>query len=150
MFELRDVGAKPERGEARRATDGQRSADALVAVLYRSVAEESQRLAHVGGVALTLRRERDALSRALQQIEAEISFEEAQLVTDRAPGEAELLSRTPDAAMAGEGVQRPKRLGRRHAHSPSWREEYLHNMKKIIAFCDSDSPLMLAAFSLQA
>jgi hypothetical protein len=72
--------------------------------LHRRIPEQRQRPAHVGGVALALRRQQDAFTRALQKVEAEILLEISQLMADRAAGEAKFLRRPPDAAMASESI----------------------------------------------
>ena len=84
----------------------------LLSMLATGVAEHGQRLAHVVGVAAAARRQRHALADPLQQLEAEIAFEQAQLVADGAARQMQFVGGAPDAAMARETVERAQRLGR--------------------------------------
>ena len=87
-------------------------------MLDAGVADDCQRLAHILCIAAAARGQRDALADALQEFEAEVAFEQAQLMADGAAGEMQFVGGAPDAAMAGETVQRPQRLGR-------WNPQYL-------------------------
>ena len=119
FLEVGDVGAEPERGETRRATDAERAADALAVLLLAGIAEHRQRLAHVVGIAAAARRQADALADPLQQVEAEIALEQPQLVADGAARQVQFVGGPPDAAMAGETVERAQRLGRWYSQGTS-------------------------------
>src|SRR5947208_5809058 len=99
------MGAQEHRGETRRTRDAEGTADAGAAALCHRVAEHGQRLPDIGRVALAARRQRYPLADALQEIEAEIAFQQPQLVAYRAAGEVQFVSGTPDAAVAGETVE---------------------------------------------
>ena len=111
-LELGHVGAEPEGGEAWRAADREGAADALVAILDGGIAEQQKGPAHRGRVTLALRRQADAFAVPLQKVEAEVPFEEAQLVRNGAAGQVELLGGPPDAAGAGKSLERAQGLGR--------------------------------------
>jgi len=110
LLELADMGAQEHGGEAWRAGNGERAADAGAVRLRSRVAEHGQRLPDIGGVALAARRQRHPLADALQQIEAEIALQQPQLVAHRAAGEVQFVGGTPDAAMPGETVEGAQRL----------------------------------------
>ena len=110
--EAGDVRAEPERREARRAGDAEGAADPLAGMLLRGVAEHGQRLPHVERITAAARRQRHALADALQEVEAEIAFEEPELMADRAAGEMQFVGGAPHAAMPRETVQCAKRLCR--------------------------------------
>ena len=111
FLEAADMRAQPQRGKARRAADAERAADRRAAVLGAGIAEHRQRLAHVERVAAAARGQRDALADALQHLEAEVALEQAQLMADGAAGQMQLIGGAPDAAVAGEAVQRPAAPG---------------------------------------
>ena len=99
------MGAKEQRGEARRAGDGEGATDAGAGIATHRIAQHGQRLANVAGVALAARGERDALADALQEVEAEVAFEQAELMRDGASGEVKFVGGAPHAAMPGEAVE---------------------------------------------
>ena len=110
-LELADDRAEPEGGEARGAGDGERAADALVVLAQRRIADDRERPAHVIGIAPAARRQADAAALALEELEAELAFQQAQLMADGAAREPQLVGGSPHAAMPREGIERPEGLG---------------------------------------
>ena len=133
LAEFRDMRAQEQRREARRAGNGKGATDAGAGVAGHGIAQHRQRLAHVAGIALAARRQRHALADAFEQVEAEIAFEQAQLMADGAAGQVQFVGGAPHAAMTGEAVERTQRLGRWYSQDASG-EPNLHEPEKHITF----------------
>lgn len=127
------MGAQEQRGEAGRATDGERAADAGAGVPRHRIAQNGERLAHVAGIALAARRQRHALADAFEQVEAEIALQQTKLMAHGAAGQVQLVGGAPDAAMAGEAVERTQRLCGWYTQGTSG-EPNLHEPGKHITF----------------
>lgn len=113
VAEAREPRNQPARRERGRRAD--RDVCAALREPVRRVADQVQRTTHVGEIGEPVGRQREAARQAFEQRHAERVLQMADLLRDRALGDADLVGRRAEVQVPRGHLERAERIQRRQA-----------------------------------